>query len=338
MQNTPHNIDEKQMLRFLLGESSPEEFRNMQAWLEHDTANRQLLEQYETLWAEAGKLTPYPIPVDTPKAWSDFSEKIDQYETQKASKYRTIFTKQNYWGGAIAAALIIGVLITIFIKDPLPKYKSTYLAQTAVLKDTLPDGSTITLNKGTQLRVERSFSKRERRVKLEGEAYFQVSPNKQKPFIVQTTQGYIEVVGTAFRIKTKKDSATEVQVTEGKVRLFTINAKHDTTAILLTKGQSGRVNHGQLPEILTKVESDALAWMRHTFIFENTELEKVFRMLEKHYQVQIKVVNPEIKNCRLSTTFTNQNLNEILEVIATTFDLTYTKKEKNFEVNGNGCE
>ena len=98
------------------------------------------------------------------------------------------------------------------------------------------------------------------------------------------------------------------------------------------------MNHGQLPEILTKVESDALAWMRHTFIFENTELEKVFRMLEKHYQVQIKVVNPEIKNCRLSTTFTNQNLNEILEVIATTFDLTYTKKEKTYEVNGNGCE
>lgn len=331
-------MDEKLLLRFLLGEATRDEMDQVQEWLELSDENQKLLDSYETVWVEAGKLTPNPVAVDTSSVWQKMSDRVDKYEEEQKKKTISLRSRVTWISSSIAASIIILFgIYQLLVKQPQP----LVIASTQeVLHDTLPDGSNIVLNANSNISYPEKFAKNERRVQLEGEAFFHVEHNPEQPFIIETETAFVKVLGTSFNVKAYENSELEVIVTDGLVQLFTVNSETmDTTSILLKAGEKGKISGKERKAIhVAENVPDELFWMDHTLIFTDTDLKKVFSLLENYYNIEIEVSDTEIYKCRLSTTFSNNSIEDIMEVIAATFEFEYTKENITYTIKGDGCD
>lgn len=338
MKTNSGHIDESLLLRFLLGEANRDEVQQVNEWLQLSEENQKLLDSYEALWAETGKLTPKPVAVDIPSAWKRMSERIDQYENEKSKTVS--FRSRFIWLSSSAAAVII-ILFGIYQLINKPETKNLLIASNQeVVHESLPDGTQIVLNNNSKITYPEKFASNERRVKLEGEAYFDVEPNKEKPFIIEAGDAFIQVLGTSFNVKAYENAEIEVVVTEGLVKLFTVDTETmDTSSILLKAGEKGMLSRKEkTPIFVSENIPDELFWMNYTLIFKDTDLKKVFSLLEDHYSITINVDHKEIYNCRLTTTFANNSIGEIIEVIVATFDFEYIKENNTYTIKGDGCK
>ncbi|OFX86000.1 MAG: hypothetical protein A2W99_16665 [Bacteroidetes bacterium GWF2_33_16] len=340
MNKESEHIDPKLLLRFLLGEATPNEQRMVEEWLQLSEVNQKLLDQYEAIWAETGKLTPSPVAVDTKSAWEKMSEKVDQYEKEKISPKIIPLKSRFVWISGIAASIVILFGIYQLILKPSYQTQKVYIASAQeVMEDSLPDGSKITLNANTKITYPKQFAKNERRIKLSGEAYFEVEHNKEKPFIIEAENAFVQVLGTSFNVKAYENSDLEVIVTDGLVKVFVVDPEtSDTSAILLRKGEKGKIAANEMkPVYVAEQKPDAIFWMDYTLIFNDADLRKVFSLLKNYYNIEINVSDERIYDCRLTTTFTNNSIEEIIEVITATFEFEYKKENNTYTITGNGC-
>lgn len=334
------HIDEKLLLRFLLGEASKAETQQVLEWLQLSDENQKLLDSYEAVWAESGKLTPNPVAVDIPSAWNIMSERVDKYEDEKNKKSVSFKSRIVWLSSAIAAAaVILFAVYQLMVKPGIVPATMQFASIEEVMRDTLPDGTQVTLNAKSTITYPEKFAENERRIKLEGEAFFDVEPNKEKPFIIEAGNAFVQVLGTSFNVKAYENSHIEVIVTEGLVKLYTVDAATmDTSSVILKAGQKGLVSVlERTPVYVSENIPDELYWMDYTLIFNDTDLEKVFILLEEHYKVNIKVSDERIYKCRLSTTFTNNSITDILDVIVATFEFEYTLENNTYTITGDGC-
>jgi transmembrane sensor len=150
---------------------------------------------------------------------------------------------------------------------------------------TLADGTKVWLNAATTLRYPVQFTGKERRVELpDGEAYFEVAKNKEKPFIVVTDQMEIQAVGTAFNVNNYAvaDSSMSATLTEGKVKV-----KTRTGTLFLIPGEQANVNKKGVEKAKADVEQ-VTAWKNGRFIFNNSPLGAVMQQLSRWYDVQVR--------------------------------------------------
>lgn len=340
MNKDSEHIDDKLLLRFLLGEANTEETQQVEEWLQLSKKNQKVLDDYEAIWAEAGKLTPNPVAVDSKSAWAKMSTKVDKFEEEKSVKVISIKSRIAWYSSSAAAVIIILFGIYQLLINPNSSIKNIQIASVEeVLNDSLPDGSKIALNTNTKITYPKKFAKNERRVKLEGEAFFKVKPNKEKPFIIETETGFIQVLGTSFNVKAYENSELEVIVTEGLVKVYTVDSEtNDTSSILLKAGEKGKISTKfKEPVYVAENIPDEIFWMNYTLIFNDTDLKKVFNLLENYYNVKIEVSDKRIHECRLSTTFSNNSIDNIIEVIVATFEFEYTKENNTYTITGDGC-
>jgi transmembrane sensor len=337
MMHASENIGEKLILRYLLGEATPEEQANIEQWLEDSDGNRKLLDQYEMLWAEAGRLTPHPIAVDLNTSWNRLNKRINTYEKEQT---KHLSGKSIKWLLPVIAAAVLLFLIPKWFATSPKVPTLSFTSHRAVVKDTLPDGTIIVLNTKSTIQSPKVFATRERRISLRGEAFIKAAPDKNKPLIIETGPAWVTVVGTEFNLKARPGKDVEVYVKEGLVQLACKNkASGEILLIALFPGETGKWDRETNQLKKTKIPNpDVMAWHENTFIFRNTDLEKVFSLLESHFGVKIIFNRHQIKNCRLSTTFANQDIDEIIKIISTTFELQYSKDGKTYKITGNGCD
>lgn len=196
--------------------------------------------------------------------------------------------------------------------------------QTGTRIDTLPDGSVITLNKFSELKYPEKFVGNSRNISLEqGEAFFDVAKNRNKPFIIQVKDITVKVVGTSFNIKIS-DKNTEVIVETGIVQV----SKNGKTVDLLP---SEKVTVSSSNSSLIKENStDHLYNYYRSKEFEanETPLKRVIEVLNEAYGAHIILEREELGELTLTTTFKNESLDDILDVISKTFNLKVEKKNK----------
>ncbi|MFC2096677.1 FecR family protein, partial [Bacteroidota bacterium] len=195
------------------------------------------------------------------------------------------------------------------------------------------------LNTNSKITYPEQFAKNERRVKLEGEAFFNVEHIKEQPFTIEAGNAFVQVLGTSFNVKAYENSELEVIVTEGLVKLYTVDYESmDTSEILLKAGQKGKISWKEKsPIYVAENIPEELFWMDYTLIFNDTDLKKVFSLIENYYNIEIKVSDKRIYDCRLSTTFSNNSIKDIIEVIVATFEFEYTKENNTYTIKGDGC-
>lgn len=318
--------------KYLSGEADHKEVAELMAWIESDAENKELFSSFRNSWA----LTEaYYVEsnTDIDQEWSAIAEHIGISEVPVSRKLRPQ-NRRNFLRVAAILLLLIIPSITYFLFF-MNTGSELLFAENQVLESTLPDGTQIALNAGSSLYYPAKFKGKERRVTLEGEAYFDVSHNKKKAFIIDAKELQIKVLGTSFYVNTNSsDNAMEVVLMSGSVQL-TYKGKE----MLLEPGDKAVILE-DFDEIVRQEHHDPnlLAWKTRKFKFNDTPFSDIVDILEKVYQKDIVVLNPDILNCRITATFDGQSLEAVLLVLQSTIDIAVKPNGTTIEISGEGCQ
>ena len=263
---------------------------------------------------------------------------------------------------AIAAALIgVTFSVSLFLSSEkqhatnfsaiIPKnieYKINKTNEIQIL--VLSDGTKVYLNPGSTLHYNRHFNGDSREVYLDGEAFFNVKKNPNKPFLVYYNNIITKVLGTSFRLaKNKSNGHLIVEVKTGKVQVSE-NAKMlasdaAITPIILTPNQKVTYDKsfrrfdativGHPVQVLTNEESPVLE--SHPLFFDQQKLNHVFGQLEKFYQIEISVENSATYNCVFSGDISNLDLFSALKIICIATNAEYEINGTKILIKGKGC-
>lgn len=198
---------------------------------------------------------------------------------------------------------------------------------------TLADGTHIWLNSGSQLSYPSSFDKKTREVYLSGEAFFDVAPDKTKPFDVVTTDITIRVLGTRFNVSSyKEDKTTQTVLLEGKVRA----GKNSFMAPTFDLNPGERIVFDKNDDNLTKEKVDVnlyASWINGYLIFENEPTTVVFKKLERYYNQRIMAGEKLDKITFSGKLDLRDNIRDVLENIAFASQVTVNEENGQFIIN-----
>ena len=334
MNKLPENITYDLIAAYLNGEANEEQSLMLHVWINASTENQTYFDELKSVWEKTGSVKPTPIIVDTNNAWAKVSSRIEIIDKQKASVTKRFYLNQII---RIAAILIPPLIFAWFFLLRSSNPTIHVAATTTTIQDTLPDHSTISLNAKSSITYSKEFTGETREVNLSGEAFFEVTPDSTKPFIVHSGDASIKVLGTSFNVKAYDNSDfVEVFVNTGKVKLY---GKNDSNSVVLLAGSKGVYNKfTREAKRLDELNSDELFWINRTLIFSKTDLKMVSEILSQYYNVTIVMHQQDLFRCRLSATFRDQPIDTIIDIIAKSFDLTVTKKGSVYEFDGQGCE
>jgi transmembrane sensor len=176
----------------------------------------------------------------------------------------------------------------------------------------LADGTKVYLNAVSSIKYPTQFNGDQRVVELDGEAYFEVAKNKNKPFIVKSGDQDIEVLGTHFNVHAYDNEAVvKTTLLEGSVAVTYKNQKS-----ILKPGQQSNVSEKLNKITIKQVDTEAaIAWKNGRFKFDNADLKTVMRQLERWYGIKVEY-RGDVSDVRFNGgTFMNKNLSEVLKVL-----------------------
>jgi len=246
--------------------------------------------------------------------------RIRKKEENSTVKHRLI----NYFS-RVAAVLIIPLTIAFgyLLYQNITGNRSIQTISAPFASRTsfdLPDGSKVWLNAGSSLSFPLKFSGWSRRVKLSGQAYFDVQ-KKKKPFLVETRGLTVKVLGTAFDVSAYPGENTSVTLVRGKVAINTASGKN----AILAPGQQASmdIKDGELEKQIVNPET-YISWKDNILIFNHEPLEQVVRKLERWYNLDITIADEAIKNINVTGTFKYESISEILQLLEITEPIKYT--------------
>jgi len=326
-----NDLQIEQFVKYFDGTSTPEENREIIRWRKSKQKNEQLFEELQEVWRITGKISEDFQP-DTSMAWRNVSKKIDDYENVAIKPNRG--NNISYYISRVAAVFIIGV--AIYLMFELNNHSEKFSEQLATkyeMRDlVLPDGSRVWLNENSLLKYSKSFDGDERIVKLEGEGYFEVVKNPNKPFVVVSENSRIEVLGTSFDYFTKENESDIVIVNSGKVKFSELTAGNNK--VVLTKGEKAEliVLDKSIKKSLNN-DINYLAWKTGKLMFENKAFDEMINTISKYYKRNFEIKTDSLKSSRLTVAFDNQTLEDVLKIIELTMDVTCTVKSQIIIIN-----
>ncbi|MFY9150588.1 MAG: FecR domain-containing protein [Prolixibacteraceae bacterium] len=180
----------------------------------------------------------------------------------------------------------------------------------------LPDGTKVWLNAETTLKFPVPFPKNKRNVQLQGEAFFDVTKNPEQPFIVNSANVWVKVYGTRFNCKAyQEDKNIEVILEEGRVGLSVRDEGVYKKTRLIPGDHAVITRESNKVDIKNEKIDKYIAWHTGKLVFENTPMSEVALMLERWYGIEVIIQNPEIMDYSFTTTFDNESLFEVIELI-----------------------
>jgi len=318
------------LAKYLCNEVNTHEKLEVETWLNLSVENREELEQSRKMLDNIDAL--YKVKsFDSVDAWNRVQAKLNQ-PTMKIIQHnklrKEVITRFYKYAAIIVIAILLGSagFYIGFRNKVTVVYSEIISTPNQVINEyTLPDGSVVALNSNSKLVFPKHFKGNTREVTIDGEAFFDVKPNPEKPFVINAGNAQVIVVGTSFNVSAYSDSETvEVVVKTGKVQVISksVEALSIVNEVYLIPGEKGTLfNNSSILEKSENSNPNYLAWKTHDFIFENISLNEVFKCLEKTYHVNIKVLDPELNDLKLNAQFDKKSIDFILNVVELTFNI-----------------
>lgn len=356
--------------RYLAGQASADEADAVHAWLAEDPGHVQVLEDLRLIRRVAAERPP-ESSVDV--AWEKAVEELELHGQPASTDMgeavvhripgrpsalpptlldprprRPLLTPGRV--AAAAATVMIGGLLLWQARHPMggtsdePVWQAgDYVTQPAQRSDvTLSDGTQLILAPDSRLRVAADFGASRRDLYLEGEAYFDVAHDADRPFSVHTRGSVAEDLGTAFLVRAYPEQAgTEVVVTEGRVALQRADAAASRRAepppLLLAAGDLGRLDAEGLASVERGVDVNRyLAWTRGILAFDDMPLGEVVVNLERWYGVEVRLAESALATQHLTLTarFHEEPVSQVLQRISLTLGLGVERDDRSFVLSG----
>lgn len=242
------------------------------------------------------------------------------FEKKKANRKRYFKI-----AAVLIPAIVLSTIFTVgFLSTETPKDFVVLVKPGSKAQITLPDNSVVWLNSNSKL-VYSNASKKQRNVRLVGEAFFKVTKNASRPFIVSSENLAIEVLGTSFNVKAPKGAKTiETTLLEGSVKL---SAPELHTSYYLKPNEKAIYSTlANTVKIIPIEDTDEVLWKDNVFYFESESFGEVINRLENWYGRKIVLENQSIEKETISGSFRDQDINTILKVFRIQFGLNYRIK------------
>jgi len=318
------DINKELLHRYLEGTCTPSEISQVEEFLRSGKSNELFGELLDEYWSSRDSKEYFPV---VNNYYIKFKERYSIHPPVK----KHIAWSPNYLL-KYAAVLLLGIgavfyfLKTYSVKTDIPVvYIKKYNPRGQRSIVTLPDGSIVYLGPDSRLEFPQNFSGHKREVSLQGEGFFEVKHQIQKPFIVHSNEVATTVLGTSFKIETFKLHIISVSVATGKVSVGkVIKGKPYKPLAVLTAGR-GIVYNDKTELVITNqlMVNDLAAWKEGGMIFRDMTLGEICLRLERWYNMTIIIENG-FEDYRMSASFGKASINEILAVITRTAGLHYT--------------
>jgi ferric-dicitrate binding protein FerR (iron transport regulator) len=318
--NNQSDIDQL-IARSLAGETTQPEEETLQAWMGASDSNKahyNSLKKAFDLSAEFYKQRKEIPAINIDVEWNHF---LNKSAALNDTTHVVPISRTNSFSWLRIAASVLLIAVSGFIVNYFIADKNIVIQTAGVTREViLPDGSKVTLNRNSSLSYSPDFNSNQRSVTLKGEAFFDVMPNKEKPFIISTQSAKVQVLGTSFNVQAY-DSLNEMEVV---VQTGTVKVKGAGREIQLEAGDKGVYSKESNKLIqTTNLDMNFLAWKTRKFIFIETDLKTVVETLNHAYQTKIDFATQVSPGCVVTVTFDQQDIEAILNVLKTTLNLTY---------------
>lgn len=304
--------------KYLAGEASEAEVKDVFKWIDADSENRKEFIHYKKIWALTSKTTG-----NQDEHWNAFSATL-----LRPGKHPNSIT---YWMVAAGFLLVFGLGVMMhYLLAQKSQQQFSYLAQTRIevplgqmSNVVLPDGTIVRLNSGTKLAYSGHFNSGERVVNLEGEAFFDVVKDQAHPFVIKTNLLDFKVYGTSFNIQAyTEDKVIYTTLVEGSLGIL---GKGGSEITRLVPGENATYREDDRQLQVDKVNLDMYtSWKDGLVTFRNEKLKDIAKKIERWYNVEIVIKNARLgEEIYLGTILKNKPVDQILEVFALTSSLKY---------------
>ncbi|MET3880452.1 FecR domain-containing protein [Chitinophaga sp. OAE865] len=318
MKNTSTHINDDLLVKHLLDITTPSEKAAVTAWLAEKAEHQRYFEHFRLIWEESRKLAAVST-VNENDAWSRFRQRVGADEnTTRIVKMDTGLAWRPVLRIAAVLIIMIGVAGAWFISNQ----RNAQLIVSSgeqIKRDVLPDGSQVTLNK--QSTITYAGNNKQRLVKLEGEAFFNVAQDPGKPFVIKVNDVTVRVLGTSFNVKSTRGK-TEVIVETGAVEV----TKNKNSVQLKQHEKAVVTEQQEAPSKQSNTDELYSYYRTQTFVCNNTPLWKLVEILNEAYGVNIVIANNAKRDLQINSTFTNSSLDSTLKVIGLTYEIAVEKQ------------
>ncbi|TGD79682.1 FecR family protein [Hymenobacter wooponensis] len=342
------------LAKHLAGEASASEQQELHQWLVAQPDRLRLLTDATRAWERGGSLPDEFTEADVDQAWQRFSAATGlaapvappaAAPAPTGGKVVPMWSSAQPWLRAAAAILLlVGVWAVArnFYSERLTSQNITVAAGAERRQITLPDGSNVWVNRNSTLSYAADFNQAERVVQLQGEAFFEVKKDHDRPFAVVANDTRTRVLGTSFNVRAyASEDSVEVAVVTGRVAFSpTRHRLGIPDSVVLTPGLRGVIRQLTPTAAVQKPITDPnfRAWQQQELVFDNQTLGQVAQTLSRYYGTPVALSTPGLAQCRFTGTFHQAKLPQVLHVVSLSTNLSVRQTADGYTLDGPGCQ
>jgi len=332
----------KLLVKYLAKECDRKEKQLVRDWLSRSDENQEKFKELQEIWESSKDFDSSVKAFDTNIEWAVLQNRIEDNETLNfsnkhvnRSSWLSLYNPLLPALSKVAALFVLAALVGLFLLDKF--YVPDTTTPASVMNEismergrrggmTLSDGTKVFLNSDSKIIIPTVFETGVREVFLEGEAYFDVAKNPNKPFVIKTNGATIEVLGTSFAVKNYHgDSIVQTVVEEGTVAFRTDNDK-PMKSVILNAGNVGILNL-ENNSIATEYVTDLgfyLDWKDGYLKFKDEPMKDVAKKLERKYDIEVVFLEKEISSMNLTAELRSRSLERVLKTISMSLRIEYS--------------
>lgn len=286
------------------------------------------------------------------KAWEAYPllHEMEQYNTLEALEkvhHRIDRKVRNKWMTGlqrIAAVLMIPLLVysgfMTFknltqpkVATPEPVWQTISTPPGVKTTFFLPDSTRVWLNSSSSITFPGTFAQNTRQVSITGEAFLDVRANEEQPFVVGLGKINMKVLGTRFDvIHYEKEKQSEIILESGKISLFQGTGADEQGLATLRPGEKALFDKAQHRIGITRVQTQKYtSWINGKLIFRDDPMDEVVRKLNRWFNVEITIADPEIEKYVYTATFQDESIDQILELLTISAPIRYRVIQREME-------
>lgn len=314
------------IFKYLKGNLNLEEQYELSKWIQADAKNQEVLKKLEIYWNEYNSNLNEEELVVRRMILSKMESDVSKPEKNRASVTRYLMRV----AAILVLSLSIGFVLSKYLKKEELPPEITWVEKISKpgqkITTILPDGTQVKLNTESKIIAPTVFTGNTRKVILHGEAFFEVTRNEDKPFVIETENMEIMVLGTSFMVSAyQDDDVNSVSVKSGKVEVKGANAFNP---IQLSKYEA-TFYQGEKEMKKTEITNPeyVFGWIDQKLLFDNHSIDEVLEKISKWYGVRIDLKKNLGQQKKYTASFENPTLKQVMDILAFVYDFDYEINE-----------